>query len=101
MPEHVDAVQSVHAADPNAEEGASSADTTDATQTPECLYCLAYGYALGVLHAQPAGTSYGVRSAQDAADFAQAYREAFEHGTFTMEVAPAFGEWRTTGTVNP
>ncbi|WP_336160024.1 hypothetical protein [Amycolatopsis sp. VC5-11] len=58
-------------------------------------------YALGVLHAQPAGTSCGVRSAQDAADFAHAYRAASELGTFTKEVAPAFGDWRTTVTVNP
>ncbi|MEU7477069.1 hypothetical protein AB0A63_13865 [Lentzea sp. NPDC042327] len=65
----------------------------------DAVHQLAYGYALGVLHAQPQGVSYGVRSEQDAAEFARTYRAHFERGTFTREVSSAFGEWRTTGSV--
>lgn len=63
------------------------------------VHQLAYGYALGVLHAQPPGVSYGVRGEQDASEFARAYREQFERGTFTREVGSAFSEWRSTGSV--
>jgi hypothetical protein len=66
----------------------------------DALYQLAFGYALGVLHAQPPNVSYGVRSEQDAAEFARAYRAAADRSAFTMEVAPAFDRWRTARSVD-
>lgn len=72
---------------------------TNAEHMAVAMYHLAYGYALGVLHAQPSGVSYGVRSEEEVAEFARAYREEFEGSTFTSQVAPAFGEWRTTGSI--
>jgi len=70
-----------------------------ANHQANAVHQLAYGYALGVLHAQPPHVSYGVRSESDASEFAEAYLAHFERDTFTREIGSAFGEWRSTGSV--
>ncbi|MFJ5984445.1 hypothetical protein [Lentzea sp. NPDC092896] len=77
----------------------SETPSAPADTQADAVHQLAYGYALGVLHAQPQGVSYGVRTEQEASEFARAYRAQFEIDAFTREVGSAFGEWRTTGSV--